>query len=114
MPGFRPSSVSVHPDVQSDYDALEAAAGAGRKPQSSIWNAFQTAVLRIKADAQWGEVIPRSSIPARFTRKYGVVNLYCVDLGFHRCFYTIERRDVVFLDVVDHTRYDKWFSARRK
>jgi hypothetical protein len=114
VPSFRPSSVRIHPDVQSEYDAMEVAARAGRKPQGSIWKAFQTAVLRVKADAQWGEVIPRSGIPNYFTRKYDLANLYCVDLGFHRCFYTIDARDVIFLDIVDHGQYDKWFKVRKK
>jgi hypothetical protein len=37
-----------------------------------------------------------------------------VDLGFHRCFYTIEGRDVIFLDLVDHEQYDRWFNVRKK
>lgn len=54
-----------------------------------------------------------SSNPAYFVQKYGVINLYCIDLAdFHRCFYTIEGRGVVFLDLVDHRQYDKWFPGR--
>jgi hypothetical protein len=38
-----------------------------------------------------------------------------VDLAFfHRAFYTIEARDVVFLDIVDHARYDEWFPGRKR
>ena len=63
---------------------------------------------RIKSDGQWDEVIPRSSIPGYFRSKYGVTNLYCVDLpDVHRVFYTIRGRDVVMLDLVDHRQYDR-------
>jgi hypothetical protein len=66
----------------------------------------------IKRDGQWGEVIP--SIPLHFAR-YGVRNLYCVDLpAFHRAFYTIQKRDVVFLDLVDHRTYDRLFGRRSR
>ena len=84
-----------------------------RKEAAAIWKSFQRAVARIRLDGQWGEVIPR--IPAYFARTYGVPNLYCVDLPFfHRAFYTIFHRDVVFLDLVDHDQYDTWFPGRRR
>jgi hypothetical protein len=85
----------------------------GRKHDAALWKSFQTAVGRIKLDGQWGEVIPR--VPAYFVERYGVRHLYCVDLAFfHRAFYTIEGRDVVFLDLVDHATYDRWFPGRRR
>lgn len=115
MPGFRPVAVIVHPDIQAQYDQLEAEARRGTQPAQAVWKAFRTAVARVKADGQWGEVIPRAGIPARFVRAYGVSNLYCVDLaGFRRCFYTIRHRDVIFLDIVDHPTYDRWFGGRRR
>lgn len=115
MPGFRPRSVTIHPDVDAEYAAIEESALAGRQPETAIWKGFLATVAKVKSDGQWGEVIPRARIPARFVRAYGVTNLYCVDLaGFRRAFYTILGRDVVFLDVVDHARYDKWFGGRGK
>lgn len=115
MPGFRPESVRVHTDVDGAYAALESAAAAGTKPEASIWKAFRNALRRVRQDGQWGEVIPTSRIPAHFRRRYGVANLYCVDLaGFRRAFYTIEGRSVVFLDLVTHAQYDKWFPNKGK
>lgn len=114
MPAFRPTAVVVHPGVQSQYDDLERAAAEGRRPEAAVWKSFRTQVARVKADAQHGEVIPRARIPGHFSR-YGAANLYCLDLaGFYRCFYTIRHRDVVFLDVVPHRRYDRWFAGRGK
>lgn len=111
MPGFRPERIVIHPSVQSVYAKLEADAKLGRKEAAAVWKSLRRAVSQIRADGQWGEVIPR--IPAYFLRTYGVPNLYCVDLAFfHRAFYTIFHRDVVFLDLVDHDRYDEWFRGR--
>lgn len=116
MPGFRPTSIRVHPAVEGTYAGLERAARWGKKPESAIWKSFTTALSRIRADAQWGEIIPHAHIPQAFRRRYiALANLYCVDLaGFRRCFYTIEGRVVVFLDLVDHAQYDKWFGKKSK
>lgn len=115
VPAFRPTSVIIHPDVQDQYDALERAARARRQPEAAVWKSFQTQVLRLKADGQWGEVIPRSRIPRHFLETYAVANLYCLDLAsFRRCFYTIRHRDVVLLDLVDHATYDRWFNVRKR
>lgn len=107
---FEPNKVVVHPELEDQYDAWGSAAGKGEQPAQAIWNSFKTALWRIKNDGQWGEVIPKSDIPAYFQERYGVENLYCVDLAsFHRCFYTIVHRDIVVLDLVDHDTYDQWF-----
>ncbi|HEV8359716.1 MAG TPA: hypothetical protein VGR28_04590 [Candidatus Thermoplasmatota archaeon] len=112
MAGFRPTTLTIHPEVQEDYDALEAAAKAGRDPGKAIWKSFQTCVARVRADGQYGEVVP---CIARFRKKYDARNLYCLDLAdWWRCFYTIVGRDVVFVDVVDHKQYDKWFPNKGK
>jgi hypothetical protein len=64
-------------------------------------------------DPLWGDVIRASSIPAYFRERYGVQNLYCIDLkGDVRSFYTIDERDILFLDIVDHDQYDKWFPPK--
>lgn len=114
MAGFRPTAVVVHPDVEADYARIEAGARAGRKGEAALWKSLQTCIGRIRLDGQWGEVIPR--LPAYFADRYGARNLYCIDLvSFHRAFYTIEGRTVILLDIVDHSKYDKWFpgSGRR-
>ncbi len=112
-PGFRPTALIIHPDVDADYAALEAAARAGTKPQQGIWNRLEAARMRIKLDGQWGEVIPRNDIPAYFTHRYQLTNLYCIDLKDDvRCFYTIDAHDIIFLDLVDHDQYDKWFPPK--
>ncbi len=113
MPGFRPDRVLIHPDVERAYAELETASHEGRKQASALWKSFEHSVERVRQDGQWGEVIPR--IPRYFSSRYHVANLYCVDLAFfHRVFYTIEGRDVIFLDLVDHKRYDKWFPGRKR
>lgn len=79
-----------------------------------MWKSFQAALYRLRTNGQIGEVIRQSLIPNYFRERYGVSNLYCLDLAaFHRCFYTIANRSVILLDLVDHPTYDRWFPGRR-
>lgn len=113
MPGFRPTRIIIHPAARPLYKRLEEDASRGRKEAAAIWKSFRHALTRVRLDGQWGEVVPR--IPTYFLRKYGVPTLCCVDLAFfHRAFYTIFHRDVVFLDLVGHEQYSKWFPGRRR
>ena len=114
-PSFGATSVRIHPSCDEAYARLEHQAREGRKPQASIWKSLQTAFLRAKRDAQFADPIPAKAIPRYFRDTYGATNLYCADLaGFWRCFYTIEGRTVVFLDAIDHGRYDEWFPNKGK
>jgi len=104
----------VHDEVLPAYSSWEDLALRGRQPAQAGWNGLQAAIARLRANAQWGEVIRQPSIPAYFRDRYGVSNLYCVDLAaYHRCFYTIANRAIVLLDIVDHPTYDRWFPRRR-
>lgn len=111
---FRPDAIVVHSDLQDAYSAWESLALRGDQPARAIWRSLQTALSRIRVDGQWGDVIRQDLIPAYFRERYGVSNLYCVDLAaFHRGFYTIANRTVILLDIVDHPAYDRWFPGRR-
>ncbi len=113
-PGFRPTAIKLEPGVDHPYQALERAAGAGKRPQSGMWKRLRAAIVRLQQDGQWGDVIPDADIPPYFRTTYGVTNLYCIDLsGTVRCFYTIvPDQALVFLDIVDHVEYDKWFPPK--
>ena len=116
-PGFTPNSIHAHELTAPVYEALEQAARVGRKPQSGMWKRFQTAVGMLRHDGQWGEVIPPDDVPEYFRARYHATNLYCIDLSpTTRCFYMVADREVIFLDIVDHEEYDKWFppKGRRK
>jgi hypothetical protein len=112
-PSFKADDFRIHPGHDAAYRALEDAAAQGQKPQQAIWKRFQAARLMLAQDPLWGEVIRGPAIPTYFRDTYDVQNLYCIDLkGDVRCFYTIDERDVIFLDIVDHDQYDKWFAPK--
>ena len=112
---FRPDDIVIHTELEPAYEAWEALAGQGRQPAQAVWTSLRNSIERLRLNAQWGEIIPQASIPRHFRERYGVSNLYCIDLAhFHRCFYTIANRSVILLDIVDHPAYDKWFPGRRR
>lgn len=111
---FRPDAIVVQSDVEDAYSSWEALARQRRQPAQAVWKSLETALARIRFDGQWGETIRQESIPTYFRERYGVSNLYCVDLAaFHRCFNTIVNRTAILLDIVDHPAYDRWFPGRR-
>jgi hypothetical protein len=111
---FRPEAIVLHEQVKASYEAWEALARQHIQPAQAIWKSLQARLVRLRIDAQWGEVVRQEFIPSYFRENYGVSNLYCVDLAaFHRCFYTIANRSIILLDIVDHPAYDKWFPGRR-
>lgn len=112
---FRPDDIVVHDELDDSYRSWELLASQGRQPAQAVWKSIESAVVRLRRDGQWGEPVRQTAIPKYFREKYGVSNLYCVDLAaFHRLFYTIVNRVVVLLDIVDHPTYDKWFPGRRR
>jgi hypothetical protein len=112
---IRPESIIVHEEVRLSHESWEALAAQHRQPAQAVWRSLQAGLRRLRDDAQWGEVVRQAFIPDYFREKYGVSNLYCMDLAaFHRCFYTIANRAVLLLDLVDHPAYDRWFPGRRK
>ena len=87
----------------------------GGQPGHAIWKSLQVCIARLRIDGQWGEVIRQEAIPKYFREKYGISNLYCIDLAaFHRGFYTIANRAIVLLDIVDHPTYNGWFPGRHR
>ena len=98
--------------------AIRSLKAANDKPSRSIVRKVAAIELQLRGDCQYGEVIKKSQIPASLRAKYGLENLYKVDLpDFWRLFYTIVRIDeipsVTILEIVDHDAYNKWFPSER-
>ncbi len=75
----------------------------------------------IKANHHYGKPIAKKLIPKAYKEKYGVSNLFWVELpNFWRMLYTLtdgesEIEIVAFvLDVIDHKTYNKKFGYKGK
>ena len=100
--------------------------------EKGIASSFHQALLKsidskialLKANYDYGTQIPRKLIPRKYQLEYEVTNLWKVDLaGYWRMIYTLKqpRRGeaeveiiTIWLDVIDHKKYDKIFGYRKK
>ena len=74
-----------------------------------------------KNNFQYGDPIKKDLLPEEYKKKYGITNLFRVELPyFWRMLYTTlqgnsEIEIVAFvLDIQDHDKYDKMFGYRKK
>ena len=75
----------------------------------------------IKINFHYGEPIAKKLIPDEYKEKYGITNLFRVELpNFWRMLYTLTNEEdeieiIAFvLDVIDHKIYNKIFGYKKK
>ncbi len=112
--------VILSPDAEEVYKHLNEKAPSS-KLERSILNAVNKKVELIKANFHYGEPIAKDKIPAEYRQKYGISNLFWVELPqFWRMLYSLnpgetEIEIVAFvLEISDHGKYDKLMGYKRK
>ncbi|NYZ74580.1 hypothetical protein H0O00_05530 [Candidatus Micrarchaeota archaeon] len=115
--GFSPGSVS--PEAEEAYRDLNEKA-AGSKIERVLLNAVNKKVELIKANPHYGDPIAKKLIPEEYRTKYGIMNLFRVELPqFWRMLYALTNDEseieiIAFvLDIMDHHVYDKKFGYRK-
>lgn len=74
----------------------------------------------IKQNLHYGDALAKNLIPKEYIDKYGVNNLFRVELpNFWRMLYTLQgesRVEIVafVLDIVNHKEYNKLFGYRKR
>lgn len=73
----------------------------------------------IKENFQYGDPISKKLIPEEYVKKYGITNLFRVELpSFWRMLYSVEEGEsqieiIAFvLDIIDHKDYNKIFGYK--
>ena len=107
-------------EAEEVYKHLNAEAPTS-KTERMILKAINQKVDLIKANSHFGNPIAKNLIPQEYKTKYGVTNLFRVELPqFRRMLYTLtdgesEIEIIAFvLDVIDHPTYDKKFGYKSK
>ncbi len=110
--------VIFSPEAEEAYNHLNEEAPTS-KIERTILNAINKKVELIKANTHYGEPIAKNLIPEGYKEKYGITNLFRVELSnFWRMLYTLtdgesEIEIIAFiLDVFDHKKYNKKFGYR--
>ncbi|MCX6747166.1 MAG: hypothetical protein NTU63_03480 [Candidatus Pacearchaeota archaeon] len=74
----------------------------------------------IKANIHYGNPIAKNIIPIEYKIKYGINNLFRVELpGFWRMLYTLTNNEEIeiiafVIDIIDHPTYNKKFGYKKK
>ena len=90
------------------------------KQEEVILNAFLQKVELIKENVHYGQPIAKKLIPVEYKTKYGITNLFRVELpNFWRMLYTLTAGSsgieiiVLVLDIINHKKYDKKFGYKK-
>lgn len=112
--------VVLSPEAEEVYKHLNEMA-PDSKTERTILNALNKKIELIKANPHFGEPIAKKLIPKEYKEKYGVTNLFRVELPlFWRALYTLtnDEKEVTIiafvLEIVDHKEYNKKFGYKRR
>ena len=110
----------LSPEAEEVYKYLNEQAETS-KNEKTILNAINKKVELIKANIHYGDPISKKLIPEEYKQKYGITNLFRVELPkYWRMLYTLTNNDteveiIAFvLDIIDHKDYDKKFGYKKK
>lgn len=111
--------VKLSPEAEEVYKYINSQA-PNSKLERMILNAVNQKIELIKANPHFGDGIQKKLIPKEYMIKYGVTNLFRVELpSFWRMLYTLTAEGEIeiiafILDIVDHKAHDKKFGYKKK
>jgi len=116
-------SIEIIGDAEKAYDKLnkivgqQRAEGKTNSDEIKLWNGIQRSFDRITENPFYGENAKKKLIPKYYIEKYGVNNLFIVDLPFFwRLVYTLESDKIEIvafvLDIFTHKDYNKRFGFK--
>ncbi len=107
-------------DAKEVYEFLNSEA-QDSKQERSILNSVNQKIEFIKLNPHYGNPVPKKLIPKEYILKYGINNLFRVELpNFWRMLYTLTegetKAEVIsfVLDIIDHPNYNKKFGYKKR
>jgi hypothetical protein len=112
--------IVLSPEAREVFQYLNREA-PGSKTERMILKAIRQKVELVKMNSHYGDPIGKDKIPREYKEKYGVINLFRIELpNYWRMLYTLTEGDtkieiVAFvLDFIDHKDYNKKFGYRKR
>lgn len=111
--------IKLSPEAEEVYRYLNQNA-PNSKLERMILKATNQKIELIKVKPHYGDGIPKNLIPEEYKIKYGVTNLFRVELpNFWRMLYTLTSEEEIeiiafILDIIDHDIYNKKFGYKKK
>jgi hypothetical protein len=116
----KPVRVVLSLEAEEAYRRLNSES-AKSKVERSIFNSIRKKIDLIKMNPHYGDPISKDRIPKEYRIRYGVTNLFHVELsGFWRMLYTLTNDEseieiIAFvLDICNHEDYNKKFGYKSK
>jgi hypothetical protein len=116
---LKPVKIILSPEAEEAYNLLNKIA-ADSKIERSILNAVDKKKELIKINPHYGEPIAKDKIPLEYKQKYGLTNLFWVELSnFWRMLYTLTNNEseieiiAFILDIMEHKKYNKKFGYKK-
>ena len=99
-------------EFSEEYAKLKRRAESGRGEARYLVKIIDKGVAKLKRDREAGKRIPKRLIPREYVVKYGVTNLWKLNLDrYWRMIYTIVGDKVrlvsIVIKVLDHKKYDR-------
>lgn len=117
---MKPVRTILSPEAEEVYKYLNQEAPHS-KMERSILNAINKKIELIKANTHYGNPLGKNLIPKEYKEKYGITNLFRVELPSHwRMLYSLTDSEtkieiIAFvLDIIDHNIYNKKFGYAKK
>lgn len=112
--------VILSKEAKESFDELNLKA-RDSKIDASILKSIKTKIDFIKMNPMYGDPVPKNLIPKEYVEKYGVTNLFHVELAsFWRMDYTLKNNDseieiIAFvLSITNHEDYNKKYGYQKK
>ena len=104
-------------EFSEEYAKLKRRAESGRGEARYLVKIIDKGVAKLKRDREAGKRIPKRLIPREYVVKYGVTNLWKLNLDrYWRMIYTIVGDEVrlvnIIIEVLNHKKYDRKFGYR--
>ncbi len=109
------NAVNLSPEFNEQFVMLQKKADNGNGEAKYLLKLIGKGISKLAERVDAGKKIPKKLWPAEYVRKYGINNLWKLNLdSYWRMVYTIVGTRIelvtVILDVMDHSEYDRKFG----
>lgn len=108
--------IRLTPEAEEVYQSLKSKASHS-KQEEALLNSFLNKIELTKNNIQYGQPIAKKLIPEEYKVKYGITNLFRVQLPYYwRMLYSLMEGDnetlIIVVDLIDHKKYNKKFGYK--